>query len=647
MKTAPIALMNMPFGTLLQPSLALGQIKQQLAEAGMQASVHNMMFNLAERIGVGHYEIVARLRGDDVELGEWLFSTAAWGKQFGPTLEEFMERSGKEIQALDSLVADPAAWLTEVRNEVIPQFLDDMADALLESGELKVAGFSCLSFQTMASLALARKIKEKNPEIRTVFGGASFHRGMGEEFIQAVDWIDAVATGEADDEIVPLFEALLQGPDPVDLPGIHWRAGDMVLKGPDPHMVMPESLEKMPAPNFDEYFEECERLGLMKDVSFRERIFIPYEASRGCWWGEIKHCTYCGLNAEGMNFRTKSADRTIETLKELTNRYPTKRYIATDNIMPVEYYKTFLPRWAKEKPEGTTIFYEIRPHLTEEQMKALAEAGVMYTVPGVESLSTHMLKLFRKATRAIQNVYFLKLARIYGMYPLWNLLIRIPGEKPEDYLGMADLIPKVEHYMPPFGGPRDVEVHRFSPYFNQWPEYAEKVTPRSWYKDLYPEEKMDLDRVAYYFDVEWKDILPQEQREPAIQATWAWIDAWRNTDDLPRLSYQAKAEFEGGSLELYDSRQGRNRTIELDEVEGDVYRQLRGPIGLKSLTKKMSHVVADEVAMKAILDSFVEAELAIEEEGRYLGLALPDNAPEPPLAVRRNVLARVGQDAER
>ena len=35
------------------------------------------------------------------------------------------------------------------------------------------------------------------------------------------------------------------------------------------------------------------------------------ESSRGCWWGEKFHCTFCGLNGAGMKYRSKSPERVL------------------------------------------------------------------------------------------------------------------------------------------------------------------------------------------------------------------------------------------------------------------------------------------------------------------------------------------------
>jgi len=50
-------------------------------------------------------------------------------------------------------------------------------------------------------------------------------------------------------------------------------------------------------------------------------LWLPYEGSRGCWWGEKHHCTFCGINGQGMEFRARSADRVIADLRTLVQRH--------------------------------------------------------------------------------------------------------------------------------------------------------------------------------------------------------------------------------------------------------------------------------------------------------------------------------------
>ena len=93
----------------------------------------------------------------------------------------------------------------------------------------------------------------------------------------------------------------------------------------------------------------------------------------------------------------------------------------------MNYYRTVLPELAERKL-GVTFFYEIKSNLKKKQVKLLADAGILTVQPGVESFSSHVLKLMRKGVTAIQNIQMLKWCREYGVDVAWNLLYGFPGE---------------------------------------------------------------------------------------------------------------------------------------------------------------------------------------------------------------------------
>jgi hypothetical protein len=73
-----VALVNMPFAGAERPSIQCGLLKAELASAGHRVDVHYLNLELAAELGRELYDGVAALRSDDL-LGEWLFSTAAFG----------------------------------------------------------------------------------------------------------------------------------------------------------------------------------------------------------------------------------------------------------------------------------------------------------------------------------------------------------------------------------------------------------------------------------------------------------------------------------------------------------------------------------------------------------------------------------------
>src|SRR5207247_426359 len=123
---------------------------------------------------------------------------------------------------------------------------------------------------------------------------------------------------------------------------------------------------------------------------------------------------------------------------------------------------------------GYTFHYETKVNLKKHQLKRLSEAGVRDLQPGIESLSTPILRLMKKGCTLLQNLQFLKWCREYGIRVSWNLLFGFPGEDPAEYAKMAQLIPSLRHLDPPDYCSR-VRMDRFSPYFASPDEFEFKA----------------------------------------------------------------------------------------------------------------------------------------------------------------------------
>src|SRR5207248_10721551 len=124
-----------------------------------------------------------------------------------------------------------------------------------------------------------------------------------------------------------------------------------------------------PLPDFDDYFLA---LGAFAERHLVEPGLLA-ETSRGCWWGMINHCTFCGLNGGGMTYRSKSPARPVEEFRTLSEEYRLKRFLVGDNILDQKYYRDVLPALAA-LPEKLELFYEITANVTFEQLERLRHA---------------------------------------------------------------------------------------------------------------------------------------------------------------------------------------------------------------------------------------------------------------------------------
>ncbi|MBO9999200.1 MAG: RiPP maturation radical SAM C-methyltransferase [Cyanobacteria bacterium SID2] len=630
-------LIYMPFGSITHPPLALSLFKAQLAEVGIPCRVHHFNLHFAQRIGFGSYESVALFKGVQTQISEWLFAEQAWGKSVGLPTEEFLDLCSEEISGIHK-VSDPKAWLRLVRQQVVPAFVDECVARLRATGDVDVVAFSCTFFQTIASLALGRRLKQEFPNVKLAYGGACFHDRMGWELIEKIPWIDAVSVGETDDAIVPFFQALLDGKPPEGLQGILYRHGSEEVRESAPYQpVSEQTLDALPPPNFDDFFTDAAAVGLTDIPQWQKILFLPFESSRGCWWGQKRHCTFCGLNAEGITYRAKSSENVLGILEHFSKRYPIARsYHATDNILQTRYFQSLIPT-LKNKPfgEDINIFYEVRITLSREQIQGLADAGITRVQPGIESLSNHLLKLMNKGTTALQNICFMKWCRESGILMNWNNLIRIPGETYQDYQEMEAWIPHLVHLMPPAGGSPKVECHRFSPYFYEAGRWIEHLKPAAWYQGLFPKKHIDIAQVAYYFEAQWKDTLEDEAYDGVVEAVLRWIQVWRTSSELPRLNYHKLPTEE---LWVEDTRWDKETTWIFNPAEASVYRAIEKPTTFKQICKNLRGTPGESLDPKdieRILQRFLDTGIALSDERFYLGLAIKPNTVDPPLEFRR------------
>jgi ribosomal peptide maturation radical SAM protein 1 len=308
-------------------------------------------------------------------------------------------------------------------------------------------------------------------------------------------------------------------------------------------------MDSLPEPCFEDYFTQLDNaLPAWRENS---KIWLPYESSRGCWWGARQHCTFCGLNGETMAFRQKSPERMIAGARRLLLRYPSQLLALIDNILPHSYFRTVLPRLAGELPPAE-IFYETKSNLTLEQVQLLRQAGVYRIQPGIEALSSSLLRRMKKGVLARQNLALLRYARAVGLGLNWGLLCEFPGDQCEDYETTLAILPLIHHLVPP-SGVYPVSIDRFSPYFRDADAFGiTHLEPLPAYASVFP-PSADLGSLAYHFTGEYAcarsshpdlcDSLDRAFRE--------WKDCWKAGAPAPALSL---ASGDDGYFTLMDTR---------------------------------------------------------------------------------------------
>ena len=364
---------------------------------------------------------------------------------------------------------------------------------------------------------------------------------MGAELHRSYPFLDAVCQGEGDRAFPELLRRLAAGEDLAGIPGMVVRKDGQTLvpaRSTDPVADM----DSLPMPDFDDFFEQHEALGLHA----RHQPAVVFETSRGCWWGAKNHCTFCGLNGVTMSYRAKSQDRALAELTHLVKRHCTRNVANADNIMDMRYFERFVPELTAADLD-LLIYYETKSNLKPWHWQALGQAGIRKIQAGIEALDTRLLKLMRKGVTGLQNVAALKLAAEAGVYVEWLFLCGFPNEDPDSYAATAALIPRLRHLQPPAAFIR-ARADRFSPFFNQPESFGVTLEPLDAYPILYPFEPDAVRRLAYHFTMR-SDQLDRDL--PIYTAATAHESGlWRTHHDASALW----VERHGRALVVHDRR---------------------------------------------------------------------------------------------
>lgn len=611
-----ICLMNLPFAALYFPSIALTQLKSVSEERFKERVTIEIAYgnhDFARFIGVELFSMISNsLDAHSTGIGDWLFRQIAF-----PDLDENHEAYFRRYFPRN----DPGSLkvkekILEIRSR-LPEFFAHMVEKY-DLNNVNLLGLTSMFTQNIACFAMAEVVKRTNPGVVTIMGGANCEAPMGTEIAKNVKQIDFVFSGPA---LISFPEFLQHQLDQEyskchNIKGVFSRRNSM-LSVLDSKGEIGEEL-----PIDVEIKLEYESFLKEMRTSFPKKELAPillFETSRGCWWGEKAHCTFCGLNGGTMSYRAMQADKALAQFDNLF-KYSDEcsRFDAVDNILPRNYLTDVLPHLTT--PPGAQIFYEVKADLSEEQMQTLARAGVRSIQPGIESLATTTLKLMRKGTSAFTNLLLLKNCISYCIFPYWNLLVAFPGERETVYQKYAKDLPLLAH-LPPPSGAFPVRFDRYSPYFVRAKEYELDLHPLPYYGLTYPFSDESLRKVAYYFaDSNLKATYFVEMAK-WIGTLKGLVEAWKAKWSPDKLSQRPKLYFteKDGNPAIYDSRFDEPVEHQISATDVRLLKLLNKPGRPRDVGNKLQ-LSAGEAETR--FGALQEMGMIFQEDDRYLSLVI-------------------------
>ena len=614
----------MPFSNVVYPSFALTQIKTLLSykyQGKLNTEVYYINHDFINFIGHDIYNNFScdeenKKTGLEVEhntdgLREWFFKHIAF-----PNHEDNISDYFSPYQGHDEF----KNYILKKREET-EGFLEKIID-LYDLDKADIVGFTSMFEQQVASIAMARLLKKRNPKIVTVMGGANCEHPAGEEIIKNTNVMDYVFSGMGLHSISKFIEYLLSG-NINKLSEIKGLFSKRILEerngDQDESFNYGEefSLDGLLDLDYTSFFDSLNRH--FPNAKFNPILF--FETSRGCWWGEKSGCTFCGINGRKSEYRTMSSASAIQyfnTLFQYADRC--NFYWATDSTIPRNYLTEVFPYL--KIPENVRIFYEVRVDMTEDEIKKLAQYHITYVQAGIESLFTSSLKIMNKGTDVFDNIIFMKQCCIYGISVLWNILVGLSQEDETIYRKYLQLVPLLKH-LPPPSGVWSVSFQRTSEYVTNPDKYGLNLTPIiDINQKIYPFDEHSLKNMAYFFDnIDKKSIFTLKNMK-LIQKLSNLIENWKN-DWLDKGHVFPALYFMKGRKKdtiVYDSRFGVIKYHNIQDEDLEILELLDNAMRIDELVSIIGNDKQEMIRERVKI--LYEQGFLIEENGKYLNLIL-------------------------
>lgn len=186
--------------------------------------------------------------------------------------------------------ADDVAML-EFRNDAKAEAI---ADALVEARP-DLVGFSCYLWNIKTTMAAARLVRERAPEVRIVVGGPEVGP-LAADVLLSHPYVDVVVHSEGEVPFADIVEAWQERRGLHGVPGISFRDGESIVDGGAAPLV--GDLDDYPSPHLARY------------VDYHRRA-VCIETQRGC----VFHCNFCFYNKDySLRNRRFSIDRVKKEL---------------------------------------------------------------------------------------------------------------------------------------------------------------------------------------------------------------------------------------------------------------------------------------------------------------------------------------------
>jgi anaerobic magnesium-protoporphyrin IX monomethyl ester cyclase len=339
------------------------------------------------------FSLISASPNEGIDTREGRKSIAAFPPLSLAYLAAVLEEAGVEISILDQ----PALGLS---NEEAVQWV--------EKENPDVVGFSTLASSGRTAAQISKKVKEKNPNIVTVFGNhhATFN---AERILKKYPFVDIIVRGEGEKTVIELADCLKNDEDLRKVRGINFRNDGEIVATPDQPLI--KNLDSLPFP--DRKLIDVDYHCLMAGANVAPKKFTSIVTSRGCAYA----CRFCSCTEFVHNrWRARSAKNTLEEMCLLASEGYKQLIFVDDNF-------TLNPKRAieicrgmqREKLDMEWIAEGRVDNCSYELVREMVKAGLRILYFGVESANQRILDYYKKTITPAQAETAIRTAKKAGV----------------------------------------------------------------------------------------------------------------------------------------------------------------------------------------------------------------------------------------
>jgi len=313
-------------------------------------------------------------------------------------------------------------------------FYREQVYPILEEVSPQVVGISLsVGDQVIPTFTLCKAIREYDKNIHITLGGSTTTR-LARSFLRnegLSKLFDTAMLFESEIGFAELLARLESGSDIQGTPNLAYRRDGIIHwfeRKAEP------SMNELPTPTFD---------GLPLEKYFSPKPILPILSSRRCYYDK---CTFCEINyAWGEQHRQRSAERVVQDLKTLSEKYKTSLFKFVDEALPPGHVRQLCDLIVSEGLDISWDAYVIqeRQFASQKFVNKMAKAGCKALHYGLESASPRVSELMKKGINLALTEEILRNTKNAGILTHIWVIFGFPGELEEDAQMTKDFVLKL------------------------------------------------------------------------------------------------------------------------------------------------------------------------------------------------------------